>query len=76
VAPDGAEGPDAPLALEPEHPLVEAAGEEEGPVQAPEVVGWDVGLEGPIDLAMLVQDRERLDGGYVERRPGHRCLPR
>jgi hypothetical protein len=61
VAPDGAEGADASLALEAQHSLVETPGEEKGTVQAAEVLVRNLGLERLVDATLLVNDGQMLD---------------
>ena len=61
MAANGTEGADAPLPLEPEHPLVEAPSEKEGSVKPAEVVGRNWGLERLVDAALLVNDGQMLD---------------
>ena len=71
VAANGAEGADAPLPLEPEHPLVEAPGEKEGSVESAEVLGRNSGLERLVDATLLVNDGQMLDRRDVQSRPRH-----
>ena len=62
LALDRREGADAPLALQPQHALVEAAAEEHRAMEALELVGGDRGLEGGVQVAVAVQDGQVLDG--------------
>jgi hypothetical protein len=61
VTANGAEGADPSLALEAQHPLVEAPAEEEGTVKAAEVLGRNWGLERLVDATLLVNDGQMLD---------------
>jgi hypothetical protein len=61
MAPNGAEGADPSLTLESQHPLVEASGEEEGAVEAAKILGRNWGLEGLVDVTVLVNDGQILD---------------
>jgi hypothetical protein len=61
VAADGAEGADATLALEAQHALVEAARQEEGAIEAPEILGGNRRLEGLVDVTLRVDDGQMLD---------------
>jgi len=47
--------------LKPEHPLVEAPGQEKGTVEPAEVLGRNWGLEGLVDVSLFVNDGQILD---------------
>src|SRR5439155_8501681 len=57
---DRREGPDASLALEPHHALVEAAAEHHRAVEGPQVVRGKLGLERGVEVAVAVEDRQVL----------------
>ena len=61
MAANGTEGADAPLPLEPEHPLVEAPSEKEGSVKPAEVLGGNWRFERLVDATFLVNDGQMLD---------------
>jgi len=75
VAPDGAEGPDPALALQPEHSLVEATGEEERAIEASEVGGRNRGVEVGVEVTLGIEDRHLLHLGYVEGLAWHAAGP-
>src|SRR5207237_7488577 len=61
VALDRRERSDAPLPLEPHHPLVEAAAEQHGAIEPLQLGGRQVGLEGGINVAIAVENRQVVD---------------
>ena len=62
LALDRRERPDAALALQPHHALVEAAAEHHGPVHPDQLLGGDLGLEGSVEVSVAVEDGEVRDG--------------
>src|SRR5215813_8707802 len=59
---DGGEGADPALALEPQHALVEAPSQQHAAVEAQELFGRELRLEGGVEISLAVEDRQALDG--------------
>src|SRR5205823_6330732 len=61
LALDRREGAEAALALEAHHPLVEAASQDHRAVERAELVGRELRLEGGVEVALAVENRQVLD---------------